>query len=320
MADINIDKLEIKLTTPVFYNMVSRKNGWIAKEGKNPNLVYLNKGSIANSDWEAFCKLNNVDWKPNDGRCVSYTKMLDMGARVAKWKLDNPNEVLNYVWVTKPSVIKVITLNDCLTTTLQLGSTGNCVSILQQKLQDFGLYTRQVDGDFGTYTKNAVIVFQGLTGHTQDGICGPKTWSSVPTYQVVKPGVLEGDAWVLAELRKRGVLNTISDLRNIIVQFGMYLFYYNQQQSQYTTVTTLKANCADWINDVGLPIARALGLKAKGVHCQVLCSDGVWYGHYIMEVEGVLYDVAGWAKGKGLYDKICSGGYEFLHYEGNYIP
>lgn len=41
--------------------------------------------------------------------------------------------------------------------------------------------------------KVAVISFQKKTGHSPDGVLGPKTWSSFPTYQVKKPGVLKGD-------------------------------------------------------------------------------------------------------------------------------
>lgn len=208
----------------------------------------------------------------------------------------------------------------CLTTTLQEGSTGQCVIYLQQKLQDYGFYPFKVDGSFGPETKKAVIAFQNATGHTPDGVCGPKTWSSVPGYVVPKPGVLQGDAWVLAEVRKRGTVNSMQDLRNVIAANGKYLYYYDQQQSQATTVNTFKANCADWTNDVVLPVARALGLRASGVHCQVRCLDGVWYGHYCAEINGVLCDGAGWAKGQAYGKLICNNGYNFLHYEGNYIP
>lgn len=210
--------------------------------------------------------------------------------------------------------------SQCKNKTLKQGSTGQCVKYAQQKLQDFGFYKAQCDGWFGPVMKAALIAFQKKTKHTPDGVLGPKTWSSFPTYKVVKPGIVTGDAWVLQELRKRGPLNNMQDLRNIIAKYGTYLYYYDQRQTQTTTVKTLKANCADWINDVGLPVARSLKLKAKGVHCEVKCNDGYWYGHYVMEVEGKLYDVAAWAKGKGLNELICSKGYKFLHYEGNYIP
>ena len=214
----------------------------------------------------------------------------------------------------------------CKNTTLKQGSKGQCVKYAQQKLQDWGFYKAKSDGDFGPVTKSAVIAFQNKTRHTPDGVLGPKTWSSFPTYKVVKPGVVQGDAWVLAELeRKGGKINTPQDLRNIIAKYGAYLYYYNQQQTQYKTVTTLKANCADWINDVGLPVARAKGWVASGVHCEVKCLDGNWYGHYYMMANGVKCDLAAWAKGKAYGQLICGTGtigkdYKFLHYEGNYIP
>lgn len=215
-----------------------------------------------------------------------------------------------------PSPEKTDLYTICKTTSLKMGSKGQCVTYAQQKLQEFGFYTRQVDGDFGEYTKQAVIAFQNATGHTPDGVLGPKTWSSFPTYKIAKPGVVQGDEWVLQELRKRGPLNSLRDLRNIIAKYGAYLYYYDQQQSQYKTVTTLKANCADWCADVLLPVARALGITVKAVHCQVRCLDGQWYGHYIgIDNSGTKLDPAAWAKGKGYGELICSNGYNFLHYE-----
>lgn len=210
--------------------------------------------------------------------------------------------------------------SSCKNETLKLGSTGQCVKYAMQKLQDWGFYKAKNDGWYGPIMKAAVISFQKKTRHSPDGVLGPKTWSSFPTYQVKKPGVLKGDEWVLAEMRKLGPVNSLRDFRNVVAKFFSYLYYYDQRQTQDQTVKTRKGNCADLINDVGLPVARALKLKAKGVHCQVKCSDGYWYGHYIMEVEGVLCDVAAWAKGKAYGTLICTGGYDFLHYEGDYIP
>ncbi len=222
-------------------------------------------------------------------------------------------------------VASVQTINDCLGTTLQIGSKGQCVGFLQQKLQDFGLYTRQVDNDYGQYTQQAVIAFQNLTGHTPDGICGPKTWSSVPGYVAAKPGVIEGDSWVLSELQKLGPINTLQNFRDIIARFFKYVFYYDQQQSQRTTVLNRRGNCADLVNDVGAPVARSKGWNVKIIHCLVKCSDGQWYGHYLLLINGVLCDIAGWAKGKQLGQLICGTGtpgvdYTFQHYEGNYVP
>ena len=64
--------------------------------------------------------------------------------------------------------------------TLQLGSTGTSVKILQEDLNKLG-YTPALalDGDFGPLTQAAVKWFQGVHGLTVDGIVGPVTWAAL---------------------------------------------------------------------------------------------------------------------------------------------
>lgn len=257
---------------------------------------------------------------PEGKTTYSEAEYTDAIKRVQKYIEENNGQFPPSIRFGEESAATISLYALCKTKTIQKGSTGQCVTYAQQKLQDFGFYGAKVDGIFGDVTKGAVITFQNATGHTPDGILGPKTWSSFPTYVISKPGVLKGDEWVLAEIRKRGTCNSMKDLRDIIAKYGVYLYYYDQQQSQATTVKTFKANCADWTNDVVLPVARALGLKSRGVHCQVKCSDGKWYGHYVAEVNGTLCDGAAWAKDIAYGKLICSNGYNFLHYEGDYIP
>lgn len=57
----------------------------------------------------------------------------------------------------------------------RLGSTGNEVKQVQQKLKSLGYYKGSVDGVYGTATKNAVTAFQRNCGITADGICGKQT-------------------------------------------------------------------------------------------------------------------------------------------------
>ena len=56
-----------------------------------------------------------------------------------------------------------------------VGSRGNEVRSIQQRLKDWGYYSGAVDGIYGTKTKSAVIKFQKKHNVTADGICGPKT-------------------------------------------------------------------------------------------------------------------------------------------------
>lgn len=83
---------------------------------------------------------------------------------------------------------------DC-TKTLKRGSKGADVTLLQQNLQKVGYYLRSgrytlvVDGVYGQYTENAVKQFQKATGHTQDGVFGPKTCPDLNRKVLEKDGV-----------------------------------------------------------------------------------------------------------------------------------
>lgn len=57
----------------------------------------------------------------------------------------------------------------------KLGSRGQEVRQVQQKLKSLGYYKGSVDGIFGVQTKSAVTAFQKNCGIAADGIAGPKT-------------------------------------------------------------------------------------------------------------------------------------------------
>ena len=59
------------------------------------------------------------------------------------------------------------------------GSTGNEVTQIQKKLKNWGYYTGNVDGIYGSKTVAAVKKFQSKNGLTVDGIAGPKTLSAL---------------------------------------------------------------------------------------------------------------------------------------------
>ena len=58
-----------------------------------------------------------------------------------------------------------------------MGSRGDEVRRIQQKLKSMGYYTGSVDGIYGTQTQSAVKKFQRDNGLDVDGIAGPKTLS-----------------------------------------------------------------------------------------------------------------------------------------------
>ena len=65
--------------------------------------------------------------------------------------------------------------------TIRKGCTGDDVRECQTMLAALGydLGRCGIDGDFGTMTKMAVIVFQRDKGLVADGICGPLTWDAL---------------------------------------------------------------------------------------------------------------------------------------------
>lgn len=72
--------------------------------------------------------------------------------------------------------INAVTNFDCTKISLKKGSKGDDVTSLQNVLKARGLYTRQVDGDFGKYTEQAVKSLQSqLGGLKSDGWFGPET-------------------------------------------------------------------------------------------------------------------------------------------------
>jgi len=62
---------------------------------------------------------------------------------------------------------------------LSAGMSGSDVLTLQTMLMEHGFYDGAIDGDFGNYTKNAVIAFQTSRGLYPDGIAGPVTFAAL---------------------------------------------------------------------------------------------------------------------------------------------
>ena len=61
----------------------------------------------------------------------------------------------------------------------KMGSRGEEVRQIQQKLRDLAFYTGEVDGIFGLQTQKAVIAFQRSRGLSADGIVGKNTLSAL---------------------------------------------------------------------------------------------------------------------------------------------
>lgn len=65
--------------------------------------------------------------------------------------------------------------NQNVTALSKFGSSGNEVVQIQKKLKQWGYYSGDVDGIYGSKTRTAVKKFQGSNGLSQDGIAGPNT-------------------------------------------------------------------------------------------------------------------------------------------------
>lgn len=61
----------------------------------------------------------------------------------------------------------------------KFGSRSEEVVQIQTKLKQWGYYNGEIDGIFGTATKNAVISFQRKNGLVADGIAGKKTLAAM---------------------------------------------------------------------------------------------------------------------------------------------
>ncbi len=77
--------------------------------------------------------------------------------------------------VLSPFMADLWTNSSAVETLSKFGSRGDEVRQIQRKLKSLGLYKGNIDGIYGTATRDAVRQFQRNCGITVDGIAGPKT-------------------------------------------------------------------------------------------------------------------------------------------------
>ena len=82
----------------------------------------------------------------------------------------------------------------------QMGSRGEEVKAIQERLQERGLYNGDIDGVYGAQTKNAVKKFQKQQGLTQDGIAGPATLKKLGISIGSIPAATESNVYLLARI------------------------------------------------------------------------------------------------------------------------
>ncbi len=82
----------------------------------------------------------------------------------------------------------------------KMGSRGNEVKAIQEKLKERGLYKGNIDGIFGTQTRDAVKKFQKQKGLTQDGIAGPATLKKLGITIGKIPAATDSNVYLLARI------------------------------------------------------------------------------------------------------------------------
>ena len=82
----------------------------------------------------------------------------------------------------------------------KIGSRGNEVKAIQEKLKERGIYKGSVDGIYGSGTQKAVKTFQKQQGLTQDGIAGPATLKRLGISIGTKPAATQANINLLARI------------------------------------------------------------------------------------------------------------------------
>ena len=117
-----------------------------------------------------------------DGYYGDSTKIAVMEYQ-AKYNADNPDKPqLPVNGVAGSATLTALGLKPSAspsTSRLEIGSTGEMVETVQQKLKDAGYYTGEVNGIFDNATEKAVKDFQEASGLKKDGIVGTKTWQAL---------------------------------------------------------------------------------------------------------------------------------------------
>ena len=98
------------------------------------------------------------------------------------------------------------------------GSTGSVVSEIQQKLKDWGYYSADVDGVYGSRTEAAVLLFQQKNGLAAGGKAGAETLAALG---ISSAGLIEqntsGDVALLARLISAAVDSFSPEVRETAV-------------------------------------------------------------------------------------------------------
>ncbi len=100
---------------------------------------------------------------------------------LSKIKSRNPRRVVAIMVVAVIGLLTITAIPSIQSTEAlsKMGSRGSEVRQIQTKLKNWGYYKGNVDGIFGSKTRDAVIWFQRKNGLKVDGIAGPQTLAAM---------------------------------------------------------------------------------------------------------------------------------------------
>lgn len=99
--------------------------------------------------------------------------------------------------------------------TLRYGSTGDAVTLLQNRLITLGYLTGSADGIFGRATKSALIAFQKASSLEADGVAGTQTLAAINASDAASNTVATTQT-----LRVGAVSDAVRDLQNRLITLG----------------------------------------------------------------------------------------------------
>lgn len=103
--------------------------------------------------------------------------------------MDNHNKKIKLYFIISFALIFLLCFQMISVSSLsKQGSTGAEVTEIQTKLKEQGYYNGNIDGIYGSGTKNAVIAFQKDNGLSADGIAGTQTLSKLGIGNTVTSG------------------------------------------------------------------------------------------------------------------------------------
>ena len=175
----------------------------------------------------------------------------------------------NSIWQKLTAMVSVFAIAVSLTTlaispaaaedrpVLRLGSSGDAVLVLEQRLVELGYDPGSVDRVFDGDTRSAVIVLQGAAGIGRDGIVGPVTWSRLDAGVVApSPGPVDPPSDPAPGVRPVLRLGSSGDAVLVLEQRLVELGYWLSGVNRTFSSTTYHAVVA---------IQKAAGLSRDGV-------------------------------------------------------